>query len=303
MRVNLNQLYVFYLAARHKSLKAAAGLLYVSPPAVTMQVKKLENWLGFAVFERGQGELRLTERGQELYAVVEPVLGGLDALERQIDDLMRNEESVIRLGAHHIPANYFIPDLIAHVRSNVPTLKIQMELGTQDSLLEKLFQQKLDLALIIDDPPEGLPCKVFHLFDVEVALVVAADGEYGKIDSISVKDIKEIPLILQQKGTGALRSVLQLFDEYGVQPNILFENISSDVIKTFLLKAPSGALIGRFIAQKELDEGIFHEIKIVERTPTYSFNLIYSDNQNVPPKLERFFTGAAGFSPIFKSII
>lgn len=302
MRINLNQLSVFYLAAKHKSLKEAAREIYVSPPAVTMQIKKLEAWLGFAVFERGQGDLRLTERGRALYAALEPVFGGLDELEQYLEGLRQVEEAELRFGTHHLPANYFIPDLLAYVRARHPGMRVQMELGTQDSLLEKFFQQRLDLVLIIGDPPEGAACKTLHLFDVNVALVVSAAGEFGKIDTISVKDVPKMPLILQQKGTGALRSVLSFLKQHEVEPNILLKNLSSDVIKTFLQKMPSGSFIGRFIVQKELDEGIFHEIKILEGPLTCSFNLVYSDKKDLPPKLAHFLTAVPGFAPSFAAM-
>lgn len=302
MRINLNQLCVFYLVARHKSMTAAANLLYVSKPAVTMQIKKMEGWLGFPVFERLQNELRLTERGKALYNAIEPIFSKLEELELYIEDIVRTEEVEIKLGTHHLPGNYFIPDLIAHVQTKYPKLKVQMELGTQDELLEKLFQQKLDLALFIGDLPEDAKCRTIHLFDQDLVLVVAAGGELSKIECVSAqKDLAAVPLILQQKGTGALRAVLGFLETHRVKPNILFDNLSSDVIKQFLLKMQAGAFISRFIVQKELDAGLFHEIKILEESPICRFQLAYLDKQYIPMKIEHFIDGIAGFTPDFQA--
>ncbi len=297
MRVNLNQMCVFYLAARHKSMVAAAKILYVSPPAVTMQVKKMETWLGFSVFERGLGELRLTPRGKALYDIVAPMFDGLEELERNIHDLVQEEGGELRLGAHHLPANYFIPDMLAKVREKYPALKVSLELGTQDRLLEKLFQQQLDLVIIVGNPSPDAKCRLVHLFDEEWPLVTAAGHNLGKLDYVSAQDLGSIPLILQQKGTGARQAVLGFLRRHNVQPNITFDNLSSDVIKPFLQKMEAVAFIGRSIAQKALNEGLLHEINIVEGPLVCHFQLAYMDNQYIPVKISQFLAGITGFTP------
>ena len=166
--------------------------------------------------------------------------------------------------------------------------------------VEKLFQQKLDLAIIIGNQTHNESCKLARLFDQEIALVTSSHGAFGKIESLSAKELGKIPLILQQKGTGALQAVLDFLNGHGVEPNILLKNLSSDVIKQFLQKMPSGAFIGRFIVQKELDEGLLHEIRIVEGPPLARFHLAYLEGPYTPAKIKHFLAGASGFKPKFK---
>jgi|GEM_PF-1270473 len=302
MRVNLNQLCVFYLTARHNSMTVAADLLYVSKPAVSMQIKKMEDWLGFPLFERESGKLRLTERGQGLYEVLEPIFGNLEKLEQYIHSLVQAEEVELKLGTHHLPGNYFIPDLISHAYSKYPRLKLQMELGTQDALLEKLLQHKLDLVLMIGAPPPAMHCRSVPLFAVNLALVTAAGNAYSKLNAISVKELPNLPLILPQRGTGARSTLLQFFTKHEVQPNVLQDNISSDVGKQFLLREPSCAFIARFIVERELNEGLFHEIKVAEGLPVFHFHIAYLDRQYLPIKILDFIEAIRGFSPRFPTL-
>lgn len=302
MNLNFNQLFVFYLAARHKSMAAAATQLYVSRPAVTMQIKKMEEWLGFTVFERVKGNLLLSEHGKNLYAAVEPMFSHFEAVGQYIDNLSQGRDVEIKLGTHHLPGNYFISDLIAHVQTRYPALNVQMELGTQDELLEKLFQHKLDLALIIGAPPTGVKCGVAHLFAEEMALVAAPGGRFGKLDSISVNELANLPIISQQRGTGALREVMNFFRRNNIEPNIMLNNLSSDVIKQFLPKMHAAAFIARFIVQRELDEGILHEIKVLGDSPVSRFNLVYMDRQYLPVKITKFLDGISGFAPKFSRL-
>ncbi|MDL2307475.1 LysR family transcriptional regulator [Desulfovibrio sp. OttesenSCG-928-C06] len=295
--MNLNQLSVFYLAARYRRMTEAARALYVSTPAVTMQIKKLENWLGFTVFERGHGELVLTERGRELYEKIEPIFSQLEDLERYLESAASTEEMEVRFGFYHIAGIYFVPDLIAHVRSRFPKMVVKMEMGTKDVLLEKLAQQQVDAIMIIGKPPAGIKCKYKRMFDEELALITAKDGKLGSIDSISVKELDRIPLMLQQEGTGALNTIREFLEKHQVEPNILIKNISSDVTRQFMPKMLSAAFVGRFIIQKELASGKFHEIRIKEGNPAANYYLVYPDTPELPEKLDNFIEGVEGFAP------
>lgn len=300
MRLNLNQLSVFYLVGRHKQMAAAAKALFISTPAVAMQIRKLEHWLGFPVFERGRGALRFTERGRALYDVLEPICRELDGLERYIQDLVNAEEEELGFGTHHLPGNYFIPDMLAHVQVKYPNLKVRMEINTQDKLLEEIAGKNLDLALIIGEAPAGAQFRTQPLFNVDMALVTAAGNALARLSSVTVRELASIPLILQQKGTGVRREVLAFLQRNGVSPNISLDNLSSDVIKQFLPTRETVALIGRFIVQQELDEGLFHEIQIEDaEPPVIRFFLAYLDSPYVPLKIRRFLDGAAGFQPGF----
>lgn len=300
MRINLNQLYVFYLVARHKSMAAAAKLLFVSRPAITMQIKKIEEWLGFPVLERESKGLTLTKKGNQLFTMVESSFKHLEEQEKLILDMVQDKEHEIRLGTHHLPGNYFIPDLLAFAKTKKPNITIQMQLGIQDDLLEKMLQQKLDVILLIGkEIPEEKNLTIIPLFEEPLILVSSISGVFSQVDSISVTDLQNIPIILQQKGSGARRAVIDFLAAHGIEPNIVWDNLSSDVIKQFLPNSNACALVGRFIVQKELDEHILHEITITDASPTFQFYLAYVDTPYTPQRVKDFIAGISGFSPKF----
>lgn len=89
MQINLTRLHVFYLTARSGSMKKAAARLYVSPPAVTMQIRKLEKELALPLFTRRQGGLLLTEKGRKLYEMIEPMFRQLEGIEHCLENLTK----------------------------------------------------------------------------------------------------------------------------------------------------------------------------------------------------------------------
>lgn len=299
MRLNLNQLYVFYLVAQNKSMLITAEALFISPPAVSRQIKTLEEWLGFDLFIRRGTQLVITRSGQKLFFALHDIFKNVPATESHIAELMHTEKNLIRLGTHHLPGNYFIPDLLMYSKRQNPDLNLEMELGPQDDMLEKLLLRELDFVLMIGKPPTEAKCKSLHLFATDLALVVSSKGELAHLDNIAIEELSEIPLIIQQKRTGARRVVLDYFMHYGITPNIVLDNLSSDVVKQFLPKMRAASFINRFIVQSELDSNIFHEITIEGPSPICHFYLAYRDAKNLPQRSQLFLASLEGFAPRF----
>ena len=300
MQVNLTRLHVFYLTALHGSMKKAAEKLYVSPPAVTMHIRKLEEELGLPLFTRKQGGLLLTEQGKTLYELVEPMFRQLDGIERYLSDLARGEDRELCFGTHHLNAKYFIPDLLSHVRTLHPELSIQMTLGVQDMLLEKLAEHQLDLVLIIGEPPQNPTFQSVPLFNMEMALVTAHPALFAS-GTASMQEMEGVPLLLQQHGGGVRKAVMDWFESFGVRPDILLDDLSSDVIKQFLPRYQALSFIGRFIVQHELDSGLLREISLQEGSPILRFHIVHNAAPLSRP-VRQFLESLRSFSPSFRTV-
>lgn len=299
MQINLTRLHVFYLSALHGSMKKAAEKLCVSPPAVTMHIRNLEEELGMPLFARKQGGLLLTEQGKKLYDLVEPMFRPLDDIERYLTDLVSGENRELRFGTHHLNASYFVPDLLAHVRDLHPELSIQMTLGVQDVLLEKLAGHQLDLVLIIGEPPQDTRFQAVPLFDMEMVPVTAHPTLFAS-GNASMQELDGMPLLLQQRGDGARKTVMGWFGRFGVRPDILLDDLSSDVIKQFLPRHRALSFIGRFIVQRELDSGLFREISLQEGLPILSFHIVHN-SAPVSRPVRQFLESIQSFSPAFRT--
>lgn len=295
MYVNLNQLRAFYLAARYTSMAAAANKLHVSPPAITMQIKKFEQWLGFPLFSRNRPTLVLTGQGETLYALAKTVFENVEHLEKHLEEMVGNRECELLFGTYHIPARYVMPHILAHVRRTCPRLRLRMTLGTQEESLARLRRRDLDVALLVS-PPSLPKIKTVLLCRENVPLVVTAGSALCKREVIGVRELGSLPLILQQRGTGFVQAVREYLHQHGVAPCIAMEDISSDIVKQFLLQDEGAAFITRFAIQKELDEGTLQEIRIAEGGPTIEFSLAYLDQQYLSPGLQQFLDSLSGFS-------
>ncbi|WP_116953111.1 LysR family transcriptional regulator [Jiangella endophytica] len=150
---DLRLLETFVVVARELNYRRAAELLYVSQPAVSQQIKKLEQQLRFALFERSTAGVKLTADGATLYVATQQALGTLDAAVRSLRSAQELESRRIKVGYLTTWARAEIPRLMTAIERQLPDLTMTLESFILDDLLTAIRGQELDLA-------------IFHLPDV-----------------------------------------------------------------------------------------------------------------------------------------
>lgn len=272
MHINLNQLRCLYMAARHKSMAEAAARLFVSPPAITMQIKKLEQTLGMKLVYRQHNELRLTEQGQQVYAHAHSIFEEVERLEQTLAGMsVRSME--LRIGVYHIPAQYIMPALLDHWHQHCPELRVKMVMGTQAESLRRLTQHELHCALMVNvNEVENLHITPF--FTDRLLLVAAPETKLLSSGQIRAGQLNHFPLLLPQEGTGVLRSIQAFLEQHQVQPQIAMAGISGDVIKQLVARDLGLAFLAGSSVRRELADGSLKEIRIAEEGPQVRFSLV-----------------------------
>lgn len=295
MYVNLQQLRVFYLVISCKSMAAAAKKLFVSRAAVTMQIRNFEEQLGFELFSHKRGGLVLTEHGSRIYLFAKTIFEEVDNLERYVDGVMRDRQDVFMLGAHHVMAQYFLPSITEHVQLHWPNLRLQVVLGTRGTFVEKILAKEIHAAIILGKA-ENSQIVSKTLFADNAVLVSSPDGFLAKKKVVHVEELANVPLILQQTDTGVYAAVQDFLQQHAVKPLIHLENISSDIIKTFLIqKQDTVAFIPRYAVQKELENGLLSAITVAEGLPVIVKSLIYLKQSKLPFVLQMFIEALDSF--------
>ncbi|WP_291326174.1 LysR family transcriptional regulator [Desulfovibrio sp. UCD-KL4C] len=282
MRINLNQLRSFYLAAKYKSVSKAAEALFVTPSAVTMQIKKLERWIGIRMLVREGNFIKLTPDAKKIYAQAEKVFNEAETLELQIDKIMNSHKGEVVIGAHYILAKYILPKLIVIIKRLKPKLKVKIILDYTPQLIKKLETNELDF-IVTASLDEDKHIKKIPLFSEDMLLVALQGSKHIRKKLIKPQEISSIPLIIPERN-------LCLIDEYfkdkDITPKIAMENITADVIKQFILQDLGGAILVRFTVQDELGKHIFQEIKVDGGLPIASFSLAYLNESNLSQEIK-----------------
>ena len=281
MHINLNQLRCLYMAARHKSMAEAAARVFVSPPAITMQIKKLEQSLGMKLVFRQHNELRLTKQGQRVYSHAVSIFEQVEKLESALAAMSARGMELL-VGVYHIPAQYLMPALLEHWRRLCPDLRVKMVMGTQAESLQRLRQHEIHCAIMVNvEVVENFQAVPF--FTDRLMLVAASDTKRVSGKEITAAQLNHVPLLLPQEGTGILRSIEGFLQQYQVQPQIAMAGISGDVIKQLVARDLGLAFLVGYSVRRELADGVLREITITEGGPQVQFSLVAHTQRHGKP--------------------
>lgn len=199
--MNIRDLRYLVAVAKYKHFGRAAKASHVSQPALSMQLKKLEDTLGVTVFERTNKNVMITAIGEQLVTKAQQVLQAADEMLLLAKTFQDPEAGEIRLGAFPTLAPYLLPKVMPKIIKVFPKLKLLLLEEKTDVLIEKLKQGDIDAAFLamplpIDD--DALQCTV--LFEEPFYIAMPKAHRLAKLKKVTKKDIKDEKLLLLDEG-------------------------------------------------------------------------------------------------------
>lgn len=213
----------FAAVANEGNITRAAKQLHVAQPAVSMTLKKLEQHLGVALFDRHQGRLHLTLEGERLYQHTLRIMGALTLAEQDMAALQSLNSGEVCIGIPSMLGSFYFPPRLMAFKHQYPGLSIRVEeAGTQD-VLAKLCQGQLGLGIVLTSslPPElnSLP-----LLREEMVAVVNADHPARQQTAISIDDFLAEELAIFRHGFFHREYIEDMAKKRGLHPHIGFES-------------------------------------------------------------------------------
>ncbi len=281
MKININQLYTFYCVAKHKNMQDAAQELFISPPAVTMQIKRLENWFGFELFSRTKSGLKLTKKATEVFEQAQVFFEKASELESSLLNLKANSMQIFKIGIHRTPSEWLIPKIFkSFAKSNI-NINIETINGMRDELFHKLEHNEIDIALLPELPKLNSKYKKEFFAEYSVLFVVNSNNPLAKKKNISIEELEDIPILLQAKGTPFTDHLQKYFSENNIQLKNIVENISSGIAKKIILEEEYAAFMPSFSVEDDIKHARFTELKIEKNLPKIKLYAFYnSQNQH-----------------------
>ena len=173
LHLTLRQLKVFESVARHLSFSRAAEDLYLTQPAVSMQIKQLEDNVGLPLFEQMGKKIYLTDAGHELYHYSRGISQQLADMELALDELKGLERGKLNISVVST-ANYFAPHLLAKFCQRYSGVTVSLNVSNRETVLRHLADNVTDLA-IMGRPPDGLDIATQSFMDNPLVVVAPPD--------------------------------------------------------------------------------------------------------------------------------
>ncbi|MEK6771983.1 MAG: LysR family transcriptional regulator, partial [Pseudomonadota bacterium] len=250
MHLTLRQLKVFEAVARHLNYTRAAEELHLTQPAVSMQVKQLEESLGVALFEQLGKRIHLTETGTE-------VLGYARSITQQLDELEGVLNSMKGLGGGRLrisvatTANYFIPTLLGSFSRRYPDVTISLDVTNRETLLRQLTENTVDLV-VMGQPPVEADVEAEAFMDNPLVVVAPLDHPLAKEKRIPLARLQEEIFLVRESGSGTRIAMERFFSERGMRLKTGMEVGSNEAIKQSVQAGLGLGLLSRATIEQEL---------------------------------------------------
>jgi LysR family transcriptional regulator, transcriptional activator of the cysJI operon len=234
---------VFRAVAQQLSFRKAAEVLYLTQPAVTLQVKTLEEELGLKLFERSSTGVSLTEAGRLLLQDAEQLHQFAIQAENRLAALKGQAAGELVLGASTTIAQYVLPALLAEFSRRYPGIQLQVFGRNTEHVADGVATGRFGLGLI-EGPPLRRDVRVERWFEDELLLVVPSGHEWAGQSTIAVEKILEVPLVIREHGSGTRHVVEQGLQKAGIRLGSLRVVMELDSTEAILSCIEAGLGVG-----------------------------------------------------------
>jgi len=260
--MDLNSLQVFLTVARERSFSRAAEKLYRTQPAISISVRKLEEWVGQPLFVRGTGARTLTEAGVLLIEYAERMLNLREEARRSLEDLAGLRRGRLSLGVNESSIHALLPAL-ARFRRKFPKVEIAIHRVYSRDIPREILNYRLDLGVASYRPSDAALAAVALLRD-DLAFVVHPRHRLAQKRRVSIRELGDEIFIAHIVASPYRDRVIQLFARHHVALQMGVELPTIESIKRFVEMGMGVAIVPRMCAQVEVERRQLIEVRIRE---------------------------------------
>jgi DNA-binding transcriptional LysR family regulator len=285
--INFTHLLAFFEVARAGSVSAGAERLRVSQPAVTREIRDLEERMGLVLFDRLPRGVALTDAGSMLFRYAEQIFALADAAEGELKELAGLSAGHVRIGASATVGVYLVPDMIAQFNADHPRVSIDLTVTNTEQVEAGLRSHVFSLGFI-EGPFDSTVLHSRLIGSDEIAAVVAA-GHPLAGRKLSSRDLTAQMVILREPGSGTRAVVEEAYQQIGLQLDPLMSVSDTEAIKRMLLAQHAIAYVSRLSVKDELRRGELSVLEVEELCIVRPLHMVWLKGRSLSPSTEAFF--------------
>lgn len=253
MNITLRQLKVFERVARRLSFTRAAEELFLTQPAVSMQIKQFEESVGLPLFERLGKKIYLTRAGEELYRLSRTISQQLEEAEELVEELKGTEGGRLLVAVANT-VHYFGIRLLAEFCRRHPKVRVSFKVTNRKGLLQQLEDNESDIVLM-GQPPDDDSLEADAFLDNPVVVVAPVDHPLVGRQGITLEELSQESFIMREQGSGTRNSVERFLAERGVRLNVNMEMNTNGAIKQGVEEGLGLGIVSIHTLERELEDG------------------------------------------------
>jgi DNA-binding transcriptional LysR family regulator len=285
--VTLRQLRVFASVARHLSFARAAEELHLTPPAVSMQVKELEEQVGLPLFDRSGRAVSLTTVGEYVLAHAKRVLAVMKDAEDMVARFRGLQGGELNIGMVST-ANYFLPRLLAMFRAEHPNVDVRLHVGNNREQLVKLMQAHDVELTIMGRPPKEMATRAEPFAMHPHVLVTALDHPFTQMETVPASALAREGFIVREQGSGTRAALEEFMDEHRLRLQVVMEMASNEAIKQAVMAGMGVSLLSLHIVGLELAHGLIASPEVEGLPVMRRWHVVHNLAKTLSPAAEAF---------------
>ncbi len=248
--MDFDQLETFLEVARHASFSRAAEKRFRTQPAISSQIRSLEEEVGAKLFDRSGGKVSLTAAGKAFQKYVEETLDARKTMLVNLAEMERIPRGEIIVGANEGTCLHILPEVFADFKKQYPDVSVNIKRADYGKILESVIDNSVDFG-VVSLPVTDNRLTVVLIHRDELVIIAPPNHPLGKLKSATMADVGSFPLVVPK--AGHTRDALdQLFHDRRMKPNYTMELDSSELLKRFVA---AGVGVG-FISRSNIQEDV-----------------------------------------------
>jgi DNA-binding transcriptional LysR family regulator len=261
------RLQVFHTVAKHLSFTKAAEALFMTQPAVTFQVKQLEEQFNARLFDRSHARITLTPAGELVLDYADRILKLSGELETRMAEMSGDIAGPLQIGASLTNGEFILPQVIGEFQAAHPRVQIHLTVGNSETIESRVADHALDLGFI-ESPSHLSSLETQDICEDELVVICAPRSELARNRRLTPSQLAARPYVSREAGSGTREVADRYFRQYGIPPedlNVVMELGSTVAIKSVVETGLGYSIVSRATIPKELRLGTLLAIPLEPR--------------------------------------
>ena len=281
------RLQVFHTVARLLSFTKAADSLHMTQPAVTFQIRQLEEYFNTRLFDRTHNRISMTEAGDCVFEYADRIIALYNEMDYNVRELTGDVTGLLVIGASTTIAEYVLPSLLGEFRKLFPNVKLRLNVSNSLGIVHMVEANQVDVG-IVESPVSNKNLAVEICWQDEMVVITPPDHALASKSSISVNDLVGVPFLCREEGSGSREVFLEYQKEHdGPGLDLSMELGSPEAVKSAVEAGLGVSVVSRATVEKERKLGTVAAIPLDPplRRP---FSLVYQRQKFRLKAMEEF---------------
>lgn len=281
---NLSKYKIFLAVAESNSISKAAAQLFISQPAVSISIRKLEDNLNTTLFFRKSKGVELTENGRKLYENVKRAFQILS----ETEDTLRFHQNTgyLRIAASNVLCKHFLMPYLKEFTTRYPNTEVSVTCTSSSAACSMVEQCRIDLALV--SKPEQLGTAVYHFLGVIEYIFVCTPAYREKLDCSDEKILEHGNIILLDKDNVSRRHLNRYYAQNNMNPLHILEVNEMDLLIEFAKMGIGVSCVVKQFVEEELKAGSLVEIELSKPISPREIGFLYQQIQPMNENIRKF---------------